>query len=348
MSEVKTTTGLLHVSVGTPDWPDAPEVRRFLRQFLPDPRVLDLHPIGRWMLLNLIILPFRPKKSSEAYQQIWTEEGSPLLVNSQAFGAGLQEELGDAFAVEVCMRYGNPSITSALDRLRARGVERFVVFPLYPQHASSSTGTSLQEIFRQIGERWNVADVTTIPAFYSDAGFIAAAAEMSRPVVDELQPDHHLFSFHGLPERHVKKSDETGRHCLQVSECCATITEANRYCYRAQCYATARLVADSMGLPEDKWSVAFQSRLGRTPWIQPYTDEVLPVLAQEKGVKRLAVHCSAFVADCLETLEEIGIRAREDFLAAGGEDLRLVPAVNASESWIRAAADMVRRTTQSS
>ena len=347
MSDEANITGLLLVNVGTPDAPHAPEVRRYLREFLSDPRVLDLHPVGRWMLLNLLILPFRPRQSAEAYQQIWTEEGSPLLINSQAFGKGLQEELGSSYAVEVCMRYGNPSIASALERLREKGVNRFIVFPLYPQYASSSTGTSLQEIFRQIGERWNVADVTTVAPFYADEGFIAAAAEMAQPITEQLQPDHHLFSFHGLPERHVRKSDETGRHCLQSEDCCDRIIDANRNCYRAQCFVTARMVAESMGLVEDQWSVAFQSRLGRTPWIQPYTDEVLLVLAREKGVKRLAVHCSAFVADCLETLEEIGIRAREDFLEAGGEELQLVPAVNASGAWVKAAAALIRRTSPS-
>jgi ferrochelatase len=345
MSDARNIIGLLLVNVGTPDAPNTSAVRRYLREFLSDPRVLDLHPVARWMLLNLVILPFRPRTSAAAYQQIWTDAGSPLLVNSQAFAAGLQRELGDGFAVEVAMRYGNPSIASALERLRERGVERHIVFPLYPQHASSSTGTSLEEIFRQLGERWNVADVTTVAPFYADDGFIAAAAERASPIVDELRPDHHLFSFHGLPERHVLKSDETGGHCLQSADCCREITESNKYCYRAQCYATARLVAASMGLSEGSWSVAFQSRLGRTPWIHPYTDEVLPVLARERGIRRLAVHCSAFVADCLETLEEIGIRARADFIAAGGEELRLVPAVNDSQRWIRAAADMVRRVS---
>jgi ferrochelatase len=333
--------GLLLLNLGTPDAPRTPEVRRYLRQFLSDPRVLDLPALGRWALLHLVILPFRPAKSAAAYRKIWGQEGSPLLHFSRALEAGVQKELGGAFEVELAMRYGNPSIESALSRLRARGVEELTVFPLYPQYASSSTGSSLEAVFQALGREWNVVPLRTVPAFYDQPGYLDAFAEVGRPVLAELSPEHVLFSFHGLPERQIQKSDRSGAHCLKSETCCDRIVEANRFCYRAQSYATARGIAERLGLSKDGYSVSFQSRLGRTPWIKPYTDFVLPELAA-KGVKRLAVFCPAFVADCLETLEEIGIRAEQQFKAAGGESLRLVPSLNATPAWVRTVAALSR------
>ena len=337
------TIGVLLVNVGTPDAPDAGAVRKYLREFLGDPRVLDINPVGRWLLLNLIILPRRPAQSAEAYRKVWTDEGSPLLLHSEALAAALQKALGETYRVKVGMRYGNPSLAHAMDTFRNEGLERFVVFPLYPQYAASSTGTSVSEIYRLVGQRWNVPAVSVVAPFYDDAGMIACFASIGREVIDEVDADHVLFSFHGLPERHIRKSDETGEHCLRMDECCAAMGHANRYCYRAQCYETARRLARELGLPpgEDGWSVTFQSRLGRTPWIRPYTDEVIVELARQ-GTRRLAVFCPAFVADCLETLEEIGLRAEADFKAAGGESLTLVPSLNAHPRWVEAAARLVR------
>lgn len=332
--------GVVLMNVGTPDSPEPRDVRRFLKEFLSDPRVLDIHPVGRWLLLNLIILPFRPKKSGAAYREIWTEEGSPILVHSLRFEEKLQTALGDDFVVRFAMRYGNPSYKKALREMMETGVERIVVFPLYPQYASSSTGTCLEAVYRYLGEHWNVPDVSSVPTFYDDETFIAAIAVEGKPVLAELQPEHVLFSFHGVPERHVTKSDATGEHCLKSENCCDSMCPANAYCYRAQCHVTARMAAAAMGLSEGAWSVCFQSRLGRTPWIKPYTDEVIPELAKS-GVRRIAVFCPAFVADCLETLEEIGIRAKEDFVAAGGEDLRLVPSLNSSDLWVEGAKSLV-------
>lgn len=337
--------GLLLVNLGTPDAPRTPEVRRYLREFLSDPRVLDIPALGRWALLNLIILPFRPAKSAEAYRKIWRAEGSPLLHHSRALEAAVRSALAGELEVELAMRYGNPSIASALERLEARGVSELTVFPLYPQYASSSTGSSLEAVYEQVGRAWNVQPLHVVPAFYDHPGFLDAFAEVGRPVVEEVQADHVLFSFHGLPERQVLKSDTSGgKHCLQSAGCCDRIGEANRFCYRAQCFATARGVAERLGLPKEKYTVSFQSRLGRTPWIKPYTDVVLPELA-EKGVKRLAVFCPAFVADCLETLEEIGIRAEAQFKGAGGEALKLVPSLNASPLWVKTVVDLARAAT---
>jgi ferrochelatase len=317
-------------------------VRRYLRQFLSDPRVLDIHPAGRWFLLNLVILPLRPRQSAEAYAKIWTDRGSPLLIHGHALRDAMATALGEGFEVELGMRYGNPSTETALTNLRDRGLDRIVVFPLYPQYASSTTGSSIEEVFRVAARLWNVPFLSVVPPFYDDPGMIEAIAGVGRPVLEDLRPDRVLFSFHGLPERHVLKSDESGGHCLASADCCDSITTVNRNCYRAQCMATARLAASALGLEVGSWTVAFQSRLGRDRWLRPYTDVTVREMA-EAGVRRLAVFCPAFVADCLETLEEIGIRARDDFLAHGGEDLRLVPSLNAEPPWVKAAADLVRR-----
>jgi ferrochelatase len=220
-------------------------------------------------------------------------------------------------------------------------VREVTVVPLYPQYASSSTGSSLEEMYRLVGEAWNVEALRVLPPFFDRPAFLNAFADVGRPVLTELRPDHVLFSFHGLPERQVKKSDPTGAHCLASAECCKLPVQANRWCYRAQCFVTARELAQRLGLEAGKWTVTFQSRLGRTPWIRPYTDVVIPELAG-KGVKRLAVFCPAFVADCLETLEEIGIRAKDQFLGCGGEVLTLVPSLNAHPSWVRGLTQMIR------
>ena len=317
-------------------------MRRYLREFLSDPRVLDIHPLGRWALLNLIILPTRPRKSAAAYQQIWEADGSPLLKHGLDLVAAVRARLGAAWAVELGMRYQRPSIASALEKLRAAGADSVVVFPLYPQYSSSSTGSSAEEVFRVVSRAWVTPSLAFVEPFYDDAGFIDAFAAQGAPVIAAQRPDHVLMSFHGLPERHMRKADATGAHCLASVGCCDRIVAANRHCYRAQCFATARALAARLQLADGTWSVSFQSRLGRTPWIRPYTDVVLPELAAA-GKRRVAVFCPAFVADCLETLEEIGIRARRDFAAAGGESLTLVPSLNASPRWVEAVAALATR-----
>ena len=333
--------GVLLINLGTPDAPETGAVRRYLREFLSDPRVLDIGPVGRAALLYGVILPFRPQKSAEAYRKIWMPQGSPLLVHGNALRDRLQDALGPGWAVELGMRYQSPSIASALEKLRARGVRELTVVPLYPQYASSSTGSSLEQVYRLVGEAWNVEALRVLPPFYDRPAFLDAFADVGRPVLAEVRPDHVLFSFHGLPERQVRKSDVSGAHCLASEDCCDVHVAANRWCYRAQCFFTARELANRLGLEAGRWTVTFQSRLGRTPWIRPYTDVVIPELAG-KGVKRLAVFCPAFVADCLETLEEIGIRAKDQFLASGGESLTLVPSLNAHPSWVRGLTRMLR------
>lgn len=334
-------TGCLLINLGTPEHPTPEGVRTYLRQFLWDPRVIDLPTVPRWLLLNLLILPFRPRKSAEAYRQIWTEEGSPLLVNATALQAQVQAEMGLDVPVELGMRYGAPSIADALERLRLQGIDRLVVLPLFPQYASSTSGTALAEVYRVLGSWWNMPSVRVVEPFFDHAGFIRAFGSVAEPALGAFAPDHVLFSFHGLPERHVKRGDDSGAHCLAQAGCCDRLTPSNQGCYRAQCFATARALARALDLPADRHSVSFQSRLGRTPWIRPYTDEVLAELAA-RGVKRLAVICPAFTADCLETLEEIGLRAREAFRGHGGEDLVLVPSLNAHPSWVEAVVDLLR------
>ena len=330
--------GLLLVNLGTPDAPEAGAVRRYLAEFLADPRVLDINPAGRWALLNLIILPTRPAKSAEAYRKVWTDEGSPLLVFSQALAAAVDAALPD-MEVVLAMRYGSPSIAEGMAALRDAGCDELIVFPLYPQYAASSTASTIDKVYTEAKKSWKPPFITIVPPFFDDERFIKAFAAVGQPVLDEADADHVLMSFHGLPERHMRRGDLSGKVCLTSADCCATLSDGNRNCYRAQCYATARELADVLGLKSDGYTVAFQSRLGRTPWIKPYTDEALVALA-ERGVKRLAVFCPAFVADCLETLEEIAIRAKEDFLAAGGEDLVLVPSLNAHPAWVDAVAGL--------
>jgi len=333
-------TGLLLCNLGTPAAPTPGAVRRYLREFLADPRVLDINPVGRWLLLNAVILPFRPRRSAAAYRKIWTERGSPLLCHTSDLAVAVRERLGPEWAVAVGMRYGQPSMGKALADLRRAEVQRVVVLPLYPQHADSTTGSTLAEVRRVAGGGFGAEALAFVDAFYDHPAFIEAFAAVGRPVLEAERPDHVLMSFHGLPERQLRKADATFRHCLAVADCCARIGEANRNCYRAQCFATARALASRLGLVGGAFSVSFQSRLGRVRWIHPYTDEVIAELAGQ-GRKRLVVFCPAFVADCLETLEEIGMRAKQQFLAAGGERLTLVPSLNASPAWVDAVAQIV-------
>jgi ferrochelatase len=336
--------GLLLLNLGTPDEPTTPAVRRYLRQFLSDPRVLDINPLGRAALLNLVILPRRPARSAEAYRKIWDPtRGSPLLFHSQDLTARVADALGPAWQVELAMRYGRPTIAEGLDRLLSAGAGRLVVFPLFPQYAASSTGSALEAVLGRLAARWNVPPVMVVPPFYDDPGFIEAFRAVGAPVLADKAPDHVLFSFHGLPERHMRKSDESGEHCFATESCCDRIESSNRNCYRAQCFATARALSAALRLAPDRWAVTFQSRLGRTPWIRPYTDVVIPELAAG-GARKLVVFSPAFVADCLETLEEIGIRAREQFAAAGGQELTLVPSLNATPAWVSTVVDLARRT----
>lgn len=336
--------GLLLVNLGTPDSPEAGDVRRYLREFLSDPRVIDIGALPRWLLLNLFILPFRPRTSGEAYEKIWTERGSPLLFHSEDLAEKVRNRIGGKVVVELAMRYGRPSFEDAFARFKRSGVDRIVVFPLYPQYSSAATGSSIEKAAEVASRSWNTPFVQFVPPFYEHPAFIDACVRVARPYLDEASWDKILFSFHGLPERHCEKSDDTGAHCLKSAGCCDRIVEANRNCYRAQCFATARALATGLGIAPERYVVCFQSRLGRTPWIRPYTDEVVVELAKA-GVKRALILSSAFVADCLETIEELGMRASDSFKAEGGETLRLVPSLNATDDWADGVVALARETS---
>ena len=330
-------TGVLLINLGTPRSPATGDVRRYLREFLMDPRVLDMPALGRWLLVNLVIAPFRAPRSAAAYRKIWGPEGSPQLAHGLALRDALAKALGGGYAVELGMRYAEPALAGALARLRARGAGRVIVQPLFPQYAESSFGSAVARV-RELAP--DVA-LEVLPEFFAAPGFIAALAEVTRPRLAAFRADHVLFSYHGLPERHMRAGDPTGRHCLASADCCRAVVGANAHCYRAQCFATTRALAAELGLPDEAHSLSFQSRLGRDPWIKPYTDLRLPELAAA-GVKRLAVLCPSFVADCLETLEEVGIRGAEQWRSLGGEALELVPCVNAHPAFVRFLAERVR------
>jgi ferrochelatase len=344
MSERDPRTGVLLANLGTPDSPSVPDVRRYLREFLSDPLVIDLPAPLRWLLLNAVILPFRPRRSAHAYASIWTPEGSPLLVHGRALAKALGARLGPDLPVALGMRYGQPSIAEAVDALRAAGAARLVAVPLFPQYAASSTGSAIARAREVVAARAPALPLAIAPPFYAAPGFIAAFAARARPALAAFRPDHVLLSYHGLPERHVRREDPTGRHCLASPSCCDAIVAANANCYRAQSFATSRALAAALALPAGRWSVAFQSRLGGG-WIQPFTDRVLPELA-ERGVRRLAIACPSFVADCLETLEEIGLRAREQWQDLGGTDFLRVPCPNAEPEWVEALAGLVREAAR--
>ena len=333
-------TGVLLINLGTPDAPRPKEVRRYLRQFLSDPRVIDINPLGRWLLLNLIILPFRPRQSAEAYSKIWTERGSPLLSHTEDLGAGVARVLGDSYSVAIGMRYGKPSIASALESLLAQDIGTLAVLPLFPQYSSAANGSAMEHFFEVLKGRWNLPRLSVREAFCDHARFVEASVSVYEETLAGFDADYVLFSYHGLPERQVQKSESQDGVCDMQGPCPA-LGPGNRYCYRAQCYRSTQAIALGLGLEPERYGVSFQSRLGRTPWVKPYTDHVLPQLAQ-KGIKRLAMTSPSFVADCLETLEELGIRAREQWEQLGGEDFRLLPCLNASEPWIEAVAAMIR------
>jgi len=341
LSDSHSKIGLLLVNLGSPDAPTPEAVGRYLKEFLMDPDVIDIPAVFRWLLVHLLIVPRRSKASSVLYQKIWKPDGSPLLVHSRAFADAMRQELleEDGLRVALGMRYGRPAIREALLQLEPATLDRLIVFPLYPQYAQSSTVTVQRKVERELRASGHTTPLPEwVSPFYGDPRYLEAVRAVSEGPLRDFEPEFSLFSFHGVPERHLKRLH---RVCFSAPDCCDRITESNRNCYRAQCMASARSMAGVLGIPRDRYGVAFQSRLGRTPWIRPFTDEVIAELPAA-GVRRLAVLCPSFVADCLETLDEIQNRERDRFLAAGGEDLRLIPSLNAAPQWVRAAAGMVR------
>jgi len=336
-------TGVLLVNLGTPDSTRVSDVRRYLREFLSDPLVLNMPAPVRRMLLETVILPSRPRRSAKAYRKIWRKQGSPLLVYSRALRDALEKELGPAYVVELGMRYGRPSIRGALHRLCAADVVRVLVLPLFPQYSTAATLSAIEKVREEVQALSPLAPIEILGSFYADPRFIDAWGAVARPEIEDFEPDHVLFSYHGLPESQVRAVDRSGgQHCLAREDCCDALVEANRDCYRAQCFATSRSLVRALNLDPGITSTSFQSRLGPASWIRPYTDGVLRELA-EQGHRRVAVLCPGFVADCLETLEEIGIRAVAQWRSLGGEALRLVPSLNAHPVWVDGLARMLRQ-----
>jgi len=337
-------TGVLLINLGTPDSPKTADVRKYLTQFLNDPRVIDINPVSRFILVNGIIVPFRSSKSAKLYQKIWTKEGSPLLINSVKQKELLQKSLGDDYVVELGMRYQQPSLEFALNKLREARVEKIIMIPLYPQYASSSTGSSVEEAIRVI-QKWEVTpSYNVISKFYDNPDFIDACVEVANnykaPSGSWDNYDHIIFSYHGLPERHIiKGSAHYGGDTCKLSSCCDKITKNNQYCYRANCFETTRQLVKKLNIPEGKYETTFQSRLN-DKWIKPYSDKVVEQKAKE-GKKKLLIFSPAFVADCLETIYEIGVEYDEIFKEHGGEKVTLVESLNDHPKWIEALKNMV-------
>ncbi|VEG90813.1 ferrochelatase [Legionella spiritensis] len=323
--------GILLINLGTPDAPDTASVRRYLREFLADRRVISLPVVLRYLILYAFILPFRPRKSAHAYQAIWTKEGSPLLVHSRNLVVKLQTLLGNEYQVVLGMRYGKPSLVDAVKQLS--DCEQLTILPLYPQYASAATGSSIEETLKLLAPKTIQPSLTIIRDFHRHPAFINAQSAIIKPYLDGH--DFLLFSFHGIPQQHLK---DAGCQTM-CRQSCPSSQNNPVSCYRAQCFTTSELLAQTLGLTSEQYGVAFQSRLGKTPWITPYTDNVLPELV-DRGVKRLAIACPSFVADCLETLEEIGMRAQQQWKSLGGETLTLIPCVNDNPQWIKGILDI--------
>ncbi len=339
--------GFLLMNTGSPDSTSVEDVRRYLGEFLMDPYVIDIPFPIRYAIVHWAVLPKRPAESAEAYQSIWLTEtgGSPAsaTVDSEAavpplrngsplihFCSNLTDELRkktDA-PVEMIMAYGNPSVSHGVGRLFDAGVDEVCLLPMFPQYAMATVGSCVAGVKKELKRRRSSAALRVVPPFYLEPTYVNPIAESLKDV-----EEHILFSYHGLPVRHLKKTDPTHHHCMSSADCCNTPSLAHDTCYRHQCYATTRAIAEAANLSSDRYQVSFQSRLGRAEWMQPYTDKVLEALPA-KGIKAIAVVCPAFFCDCLETLEEIEIRGKETFMAAGGESFRMIPCLNDSPAGV--------------
>ena len=330
--------GVLLVNLGSPDSPSVSDVRRYLNEFLMDGRVIDVAWPLRRFIVGLILIN-RPKESGHAYEKIWTKDGSPLVVTSKHVQAALQKRV--SVPVELAMRYQNPPITSAVQNLARKGVTDLLLIPLFPHYAMSSFETAVVRVKEMVSKFDPQFSLTVEPPYYDQPDYITALVASAADFLKQ-DYDHLLFSYHGIPERHLHKSDPTGCHCLKVENCCEIASPARATCYRAQCFATTAAFVKLAGVAKEKNSVSFQSRLGKDPWLKPYTDYELLRLAQE-GKKKMLVICPAFVSDCLETIEEIGMRGCNDFMGASGKEFTRIPCMNEHPLWIEALEKMVGR-----
>jgi ferrochelatase len=335
------THAVLIANLGSPDSTSIPDVRRYLREFLGDERVLDLAAPLRWLLLEAVILPTRPKRTAHAYSKIWTAEGSPLVATTGKVRSKLAASLGESVPVHMAMRYGSPSIASAIAAIAAQGCEELLVFPQYPHYAMASWETVVERIFAEVARQAPSLKVTCVQPFSGDSDYIEVLHAVAEPFLQSPY-DHLLFSYHGIPERHLRKADSSHAHCRIVKDCCTTCSPAHATCYRAQCVRTTSAFAKRAGLEPSKYSMSFQSRLAGEPWLEPFTDFEFARLPKA-GVKRLVVMCPSFLVDCLETLEEISMAGRETFLNAGGESFEKILCPNDHPALIDFLANRVRK-----
>ncbi|TDB63325.1 ferrochelatase [Arundinibacter roseus] len=334
-------TGVLIVNLGTPDSPNTPDVRKYLREFLMDGRVIDIPFIPRWMLVNLIIAPFRAPKSAKIYKELWTEDGSPLKTYGYSVEKMLQQMLGDQYVVKLAMRYQSPGIEDGLKEFQQMGLSSLTVIPFFPQYASATTGSVYEEVMRVL-KGWQIMpELRFVNRFLDHPKFIEGFARPARKYMAEHTYDHFLFSYHGVPERQIRKGDPTKAQC-KLGSCCDTLNQHNQFCYRAQCFETTRLLVKALDLKEGTYTTCFQSRLGSDPWIKPYSDDVIKDLAK-RGVKSVLAFSPAFVSDCLETTIEVGDEYRELFEENGGEHWQLVESLNDSQLWVEVLADLVQK-----
>jgi len=339
MSVIK--RGIVLMNLGSPDSTEVKDVKRYLNEFLMDERVIDIPYVFRFLLVKGFITPPRAPKSAEAYKTIWTSEGSPLIVFTKKLQAALQQQVEEP--VEIAMRYGDPTPQKAFDNLfnKHPDLEEVIAVPLYPHYAMSSYETAVEHAKETYNKNNYKFKLKFVEPYYNDADYINALADNMRPYLQQ-EYDHILFSYHGVPGRHIKKSDITGNHCLQITDCCNVASPAHAHCYRHQCFTTTRLVTDKLGIPKDKFSISFQSRLGKG-WLEPFTDIRLEEMPKE-GIKKLLILCPAFVSDCLETLEEIEERGKESFMNAGGETYKMIPCLNINPLWVGTLKKLIQET----
>jgi len=334
----KQKTGVLIINLGTPDSPAVKDVRRYLREFLMDRRVIDIPFWRRFLLINLIIAPFRAPESAKGYHELWTTDGSPLKAHGQKLEGFLQESLGMDFYVRLAMRYQSPSIKSVLSSFKDKGFKQLIVIPLYPQYASSSSGSTMEEVMRIIKDWEVIPEIKVVSQFFDHPLYIKSFVELGKKYMAQEPYDHYLFSYHGLPEHQIMKSS-CDNYC-RLGDCCSVFHSKNQYCYRAQCFETTRLLVKELGIRQEDYTICFQSRLGKTPWIKPYTDNVIKELSS-KGIKRVLVFSPAFVADCLETTVEIGMEYKKLFQERGGELWQLVESLNVHPTWVECLKQIV-------
>ncbi|MGB2129487.1 MAG: ferrochelatase [Flavicella sp.] len=331
--------GVLLVNLGSPDSPEPKDVKRYLNEFLMDERVIDVPYLLRALLVKGIILNTRPKKSAEAYQKIWWDEGSPLIILSERFHKKVKEKTD--IPVALGMRYGSMSIKKGYEELMSHGVTEVLLVPLYPHYAMSSFETVVEKAFDVQKKHFPNIQTEVLPAFYNKPDYIKAMASNIKNHLKEFQYDHILFSYHGIPERHIRKSDTTKSHCKMDGSCCDTPSKAHETCYRHQCFETTKEIAKELQLKEGTYSNSFQSRLGRDPWLKPYTDFEFERLPQEENKKNLAVITPAFVSDCLETLEEIAMEGEEQFIEGGGKNYKHIPCMNDNDDWVEVMCNWI-------